>query len=166
MVSLGNRITEFQRIISIRVPEINKDQNLLRNYYYSIIEQFLPKSKKNIEILQFTFDEVENFFIIINDVRFIIKCDGEFYGLINHFENYLFNHLLSKSTFNMTVDLIPVMLTPEDKEKMIQRGHQIKNLSQRYEYWKKISIYRYIDDYFVLRITTSDETFIIDEIQN
>jgi len=166
VVSLGSRITEFQRIISIRVPEINKDQNLLRNYYYSIIKQFLPKSEKNIEALHFTFDEVENFFIIINGVRFVIKCGGEFYGLINHFEDYLFNHLLSKSTFNISVDLIPVMLTSEDKEKMIQRGHQIKDPSQRYEYWKNISIYKYIDNYFVLRINTSDETFILDEIQN
>ena len=157
---------EFLRIISIRVPDINKDQNLLKSYYYDIIEKFLPKTEKNIESLKFVFDEVKNFFIVINDNRFIVKYRGIFCSNIEDFEIYLFQNLLSKSAFNMTVDLLPVMITPEDKKKIMHGVNKIKDISRRYHYYEMASTYIYIEDYFVIRITTNNEVYVIDEIQN
>ncbi len=167
---MGSGITEFQRIISIRVPEINKDQNLLRNYYYTIIEKFLPKTENNIKSLKFVFDEAENFFIVIDGVKFIIKYGGIFYDCIEEFEIYIFQQLLSKSTFNMNVDLIPVMLTLEDRETIMQKANQIYNKIEDYDrrcyYYEMMNIYKSIKNYFIINITTYNEKFILDKIQN
>ena len=158
--------TEFPRTISIRVPDINKDQNLLRNYYYIIIEKFLPKTEKNIESLKFVFDEVENFFIVINGIRFIIKYGGIFYDNIKEFEDYMFEHILSISMFNMNVNLIPVMVTKKDREKILQELNKIEEPELYNNYEDMVYIYNDLDNYFVLNITTNNNVLILDEIQN
>ncbi|MCK9198669.1 MAG: hypothetical protein M0P49_03610 [Bacilli bacterium] len=163
---MGRVTTEFPRIISIRVPDINKNQTLLKNYYYTIIEKFLPKSKKNIESLKFVFDEVENFFIVINNIRFIIKYGGIFYDNIKEFEDYMFEHILSVSMFNMDVNLTPVMITKEDKEKILQELNKIEEPELYNNYQDMVYIYNDLDNYFVLNIMTNNNILVLDEIQN
>ena len=163
---MGRTITEFPRIISIRVPDIKKNQILLKNYYYTIIEKFLPKSKKNIESLKFVFDEVENFFIVINNIRFIIKYGGIFYDNIKEFEDYMFEHILSVSMFNMDVNLTPVMITKEDKEKILQELNKIEEPELYNNYQDMVYIYNDLDNYFVLNIMTNNNILVLDEIQN
>ena len=163
---MGIPTKEFSPIISIRIPEINKDQNLLKNYYYNIIKEFLPKSEKNTEVLKFVFDDIENFFIIINNRRSIIKYNGTFNNNIKVFETYIFQYLLSKDKFHMNTELIPILISPEDKDKIMQKIHQIEDANEKIDYYRFASTYLHIEDYYVMRITTKNEIFIPNVIQN
>ncbi len=163
---MGIPTKEFSPIISIRIPEINKDQNLLKNYYYNIIKEFLPKNQKNMEALNFVFNDAENFFIIINNNRFIIKYNGFFYNNIEAFETYIFEKLLSKDKFHMNTELMPILISPEDKDKIMQKIHQIEDQNEKVNYYNFASTYLYIEDYYVMRITTKNEMVIPKTIQN
>ena len=163
---MGVPTKEFPQIITIRVPEISKDQNLLKNYYYNIIKEFLPKNEKNMEALNFVFNDAENFFIIINNNRFIIKYNGFFYNNIKDFETYIFKKLLSKDKFHMNTELIPILISPEDKNNIIQKIHQIEDAKEKIDYYKFASTYLHIENYYMMRITTKNEMIIPKTIQN
>ena len=163
---MGREILDDQKIVSIRIPDINKDQVLLGNYYYNMIQKFIPKNEKNIEALKFIFEESENFFITINGVRFIIKYEKLFYTNIKEFEEYMFKHILSASIFDIDVNIAPVMITKEDKEILLQKFSEIENPESYNNYTDMIHIYNHIDDYFVLNIKINNDVIIIDQLQN
>lgn len=137
--------------------ECNNDEVKLREYYYKMLLPLIHKSKKNTEVFEYVFgDEVDNIFLVINSNRFIIKNKGIFYPDVEDFEHYMFINFYKYSMFHMIVDIIPVMVTDDDKKNILKKRKTLRTLKKVIDFDKVMRPYLTIDSYYKININISN----------